>query len=236
MRTVLLISMFTASLTFAASDYEEERELRLDASGIHAVRVKAGAGSLEITGVAGLDQIEVDATIYVPGRDDEKAKQKIESDLVLYLEKQGDDAVLHSYFEDGGWNFGDSPHVHLTVRVPQQVGLEINDGSGSITVENVRGDIDVEDGSGSLSLADVGGSITIDDGSGSIEVAGVGGDISISDGSGSINVREVAGSVSIDDGSGGIEVIDVGQDLIIEESGSGSVRYSDIRGQVETDS
>jgi hypothetical protein len=235
MRTVLIISMFTASLAVAANDYVEERELNLDADGISAISIEAGAGSLEIKGVAGLDQIEVQALITLPGRNDEKAVQKIESDLVLYLEKQGSKAVLHGYFDEGMWNFGNSPTVGLIVRVPEHLDLDVDDGSGSVVIEKVRGDIEIEDGSGSLSMSDVGGDVEIDDGSGSISVSGVGGDISISDGSGSIKVRAVTGSVVVDDGSGSINVSDVGEDLIIEEDGSGSLDFSDIRGKIEKD-
>ena len=235
MRTALIMSMFTASLVFAAGDYEEEREMNLNAAGINSMGIEAGSGSLDIRGVKGLDQIEVEATIVVPGRNDEKARKKIESDLVLYLEKQGEKAVLHSYFESGIWNFGDSPSVQLVVRIPARLELDIDDGSGSIDIENVSGNIDLEDGSGSISMTDVGGNVEIDDGSGSISVTGVGGDISISDGSGSIKVRAVSGSVVVDDGSGSINVSDVEDDLIIEEAGSGGLDFSNIRGSVEKD-
>ena len=43
------------------------------------------------------------------------------------------------------------------------------------------------------------------------------------------------GSVTVDDGSGDIEIDDVEQDLVIEEEGSGSLRYTNIRGSVQHD-
>lgn len=236
MRGIIVMAMFTASLAGAAwNGYEEQRDLNLGASGIASVDIEAGAGSLEITGVSGADEIAVMATIKVPDRNADKAREFIESHLVLTLEKQGDTAVLKAYFEHRLWNFGDTPSVQLVVHMPDNLNLVVDDGSGSMQISTVSGNVAVEDGSGSITMTNVGGEIEIDDGSGSISVEGVGGDISIDDGSGGIKVRGVAGSVIIDDGSGSINVSDVEKDLIIVDDGSGGLNFSDIRGRVEKD-
>ena len=235
MRTFLILGMFTASLANATwRDYEEVRELTLDAGGVDTVEIEAGAGSLEVHGNKNSDKISVTALIQVPGKNEDKAQKVIESDLVLTLERVGDKAVLRGYFESSGWGWGDSPSIGLEVRVPERVALEIEDGAGSMKIRDVAGDIEVEDGSGSLQTTNVGGEIRIEDGSGSISVEGVGGDIAIIDGSGSITVRDVRGSVIVDDGSGSINVSDVDADLIIEDDGSGSLNFARIEGRVET--
>jgi len=235
MRTFLILGMFTASLANAAwRDYEETRDLTLDAAGIDSVVIEAGAGSLEVRGNADANAISVTALIQVPEKE-EKALKIIESDLVLTLERDGDSAVLNGYFESNGWGWGDSPSIRLEVEVPDRVSLEVDDSSGSIIIRDVSGEIDIEDGSGSLQMSNVGGNVRIEDGSGSVSVEGVGGDISIDDGSGSITVRDVRGSVVVDDGSGSIKVTDVGADLIIKEDGSGSLNFARIEGRVEKD-
>lgn len=236
MRAFLILGMFTASLAHAAwNGYEETRDLTLDASGIDTVEIEAGAGSLEIQGSADVDAISVTALIQVPGKKEEKALKIIESDLVLSLERNGDKAVLKGYFDSNSWGWGDNPSIRLEVQVPNRVGLEIEDGSGSVNIRDVSGDIQVEDGSGSLKMTSVGGDIRIEDGSGSISVEGVGGDISIDDGSGSITVSDVRGSVIVDDGSGDINVSDVDNDLIIKDDGSGSLNFARVNGRVEKD-
>jgi len=237
MRSILVMAMFAASLAgAAASDYEEERELSLGTSGIDALEIEAGAGDLKVTGVPGLQEIQVKATVQVPDRGAEKGREIVESDLVLTFERRGERAVLTSRFEGSSWSGGDSPRINLDVRMPEALDLRIDDGSGAIEILQVHGDIEVDDGSGSITMADVGGTIRVDDGSGSITATAVGGDLSIEDGSGGITVSGVAGSVTIDDGSGGIEVRDVDADLIIVDDGSGGLRYSDIRGKVENES
>lgn len=233
MRTFLILGMFTASLADAAwRDYEETRDLTLDANGIVTVVIEAGAGSLEVRGSADARSISVTAYIHVPAKE-AKALRIIESDMVLKLERDGDSAVLHGYFEHSGWNWGDSPSIRLDVEVPGRVGLDIEDGSGSMRIWDVSGDIKIDDGSGSLQMSNVGGDIEIEDGSGSVSIEGVGGDISINDGSGSITIKDVRGSVVVDDGSGSINVTDVDADLTIINDGSGSLSFARIEGRVE---
>jgi len=234
MRVFLILGMFTASLTNAAwREYEEVRDLTLDAGGINRVEIEAGAGSLDVRGNPGARKISVTALIQVPGKSDEKAQKVIESDLVLTLERDGDTAVLIGYFDSSSWGWDGSPSVRLEVEVPESVALDIEDGSGSIQIRDVLGEIMVEDGSGSLQMTNIGGEVRVIDGSGSISVERVGGDISIEDGSGSITVQDVRGSVVIDDGSGSINVTDVDADLIIEDAGSGSLNFTRVNGHVE---
>ncbi len=234
MRVFLILGMFTASLTNAAwRDYEEVRNLTLDADGVNTVEIEAGAGSLDVHGNSGAKKISVTALIQVPGKSDEKAQEVIESDLVLTLERDGDTAVLIGYFDSSLWGWDDIRSVRLEVEVPESVGLDIEDGAGSIEIRDVLGEITVEDGSGSLQMTNIGGDVRVIDSSGSITVETVGGDISIEDGSGSITVQDVRGSVVIDDGSGSINVTDVDADLIIEDDGSGSLNFARVNGRVE---
>jgi hypothetical protein len=232
--SIVLIIMFTASLVYAAAnDYVEIRDLDLSAADVDVLEIEAGAGSLTIQGEPGLSDIAVSATIEVPGRGEDKARSIIESDLVLTLEKSGQIAKLKSYFTYHGR--GDSPVVHIEVQVPERLQLDIEDGSGSMSVTGVSGNIKVDDSSGSIKMSSVGGDVVIEDSSGSIDVEKVGANLDIRDSSGSIKVQTVGGSVTVDDGSGSINVRDVEHDLIIIDDSAGSLKMTNIRGRVETD-
>lgn len=219
----------------ALADYQAVRELALESRGIDTVSIESGAGRLDVTGVPGADEITVTAIIEISGRDDADARKAIESDMVLSLDKDSDRARIKAWFDDG-WSWGGSAYVHLEVMMPAVLHLEIDDGSGSIDIAGVRGDVMLEDGSGSLDMQDVGGNVDIDDGSGSLTVSGVGGNLIIKDGSGSITVRDVGGSVTVDDGSGGIDVRNVEEDLVIVDDGSGGLEFAQIGGRVENES
>lgn len=237
MRGLVLLAMLTGTLAHAAwNDYVEVRDLQLDAEGLDALDIVAGAGSLIVEGDDAADGISVAATITVSDGDEERARRDIERDMTLRLERQGDRAVLESYFESAGlFDWGRRPTIALEVRVPSRLALEVDDGAGSTEIRRIDGPIRVEDGSGSLVLVEAGSRVDIEDGSGSIRIDTVGGDVRIIDGSGSVTVRGVAGSVFVEDGSGSIDVDDVARDLIVEESGSGGVRYANVRGEVEID-
>jgi len=236
LQTLLMLIMFAANLVHAAwTDYEEKRDLALDAEGVETLQIEAGAGSLDVTGVAGTTRIVVAALIRVPDADADEARKVLNEDLVLSLDRDGKTADLKGYFENSGRLFGNSPSVSLEVRVPEGMALDIEDGSGSVEVRNVRGEIELDDGSGSITMTDVGGQLRVTDGSGSIVIKGAGGGIEIVDGSGSIIVTNVQGSVTIEDGSGSIDVREVSGDMFIVEDGSGSIDYSGIAGRVETD-
>ena len=235
MRSFIVMAMFTASLAHAGwADYEGVRDLELDADGISRLMINAGAGSMYVTGVAGLDKITVKATIVVPDEDEDDAVRMIDKKIRLSLQKDAGDARLEAWFESGFMSFGSSPTIALEVSVPQGMAVDIDDGSGSIDIVDVAGDITIDDGSGSIDVSNV-AHVKIDDGSGSIDIVNAAGDVSIVDGSGSISVRHVAGSVTIDDGSGSIKVSDIDADLVIVDDGSGSLTFSDIRGTVDAD-
>lgn len=235
MRSFIVMAMFTVSLAHAGwADYEEVRDLNLDAEGISQLTINAGAGSMDVTGVKGLDTISVKATIVVPDEDKDDAVRVIEKKIRLSLEKSAGDAILEARFESGLMSFGSSPYIALEVSVPQGMAVNIDDGSGSIEIVDLAGDLTIDDGSGSIDITNV-VNVMIDDGSGSIDLVNATGNVSIVDGSGSISIEHVQGSVTIDDGSGSIEVTDIDSDLIIVDGGSGSLKFSDIRGTVDAD-
>lgn len=234
MRSIVIMAMFVAGAAQAEwGDYEEVRDLDLDAAGLSGIFIDAGAGSMTVNGDDKAKSIKVTATIQVDAGDDDKARKIIEDRLTLSLERDGDRAVLTSLFDDRMSGDGNAS-VKLEVTMPTGIPLRIDDGSGSIIVEDTQSDLEIDDGSGSMKIYNV-GALDIDDGSGSILVENATGDVTIVDGSGSITVSEVGGSVRIDDGSGSINVSDVEKDLIIEEDGSGSLNVSDVRGSVEAD-
>ncbi len=197
------------------------RHLSIPAGSIDRLNIDAGAGYLKVTGVAGLDKIEVDAEIW--------AHSRSESDYRLTLDGFGSNAELiaEPYRNQGmRFNVGGSARIDLTVRVPQHLMLDIDDGSGDMLVKEVDGKVIIEDGSGRIDVQRLGGDLKIDDGSGEILIDDVAGNVTISDGSGDMFVRNVGKTLTIDDGSGDIDVSNI-HELKIEESGSGDVSVND---------
>jgi len=234
MRGFIVMAMFAVSLSHAGSQgYTEVRNLELDASGLSEMFIEAGAGAMVVTGVEGGDAVVVVATITVDTDDLDDGAKFIEKRLRLSLERDGDRARLGADFRPE-WGRDTDAVIDLDVRMPAQLALVIDDGSGPITVDGIASNVRIDDGSGSIRLEDT-GAVKIDDGSGSITIVRAAGDVYVEDGSGTIEIRGVQGSVTVDDGSGDIEIDDVEHDLVIEEEGSGSLRYTNVRGTVQQD-
>lgn len=230
------MAMFLASFADAAwNAYTTVRNLKMDAAGLESLEIGAGAGSMEIEGVPGLESLVVIATVVVPELQKDDAIQLIDKKMRLSMDRNGEHAKLEAWFEDSLAGRESNARINLRISMPTGLALSIEDGSGSIELIGVEADVFINDGSGSIRVLDA-LNVDIDDGSGSIEVSRAAGNVSIVDGSGSITIRSVGGSVTVDDGSGSIKVSDVEEDLKIIGDGSGSLSYSDVRGGVDKDS
>ncbi len=256
MKSVILFLLFSLPLAVWAGDYTEQRNLNLSSDGIERLEVDCGAGFLKVLGESVRNEIVVKAEIFISGVSDEDAQKIIENELNLSLEKRGKRAVLAGTFDRHSSSIfsflgrNGQAKVNLTVYVPKNLDLKIDDGSGDTDITEISGSVDVEDGSGDLSLKNIGGEIDVEDGSGDLEIDGAGGDVTIDDGSGDVRVINVSGdvrvddgsaslylhkingSVRIDDGSGSIEIDDVKKDVEIVDDGSGSVNIRNVQGKV----
>lgn len=248
---IIFVGLFflCASFTFA---YEDVRNLSLSAKGIDKLEIDCGAGFLKVKGQKGLTEIKVEAEIVVEGRSEKRAEEFIKEYLDLSLEKRGSRAVLKSDFKEYLSIFSFRNRViNLTVSMPAEMDLDVDDGSGYMKIEDIagnlviddgsgdieivnnKGNVNVDDGSGEIVLEEINGDVEVDDGSGEINVEGVSGDVSVDDGSGSITIRNVGGSVTVRDGSGSISINGVEKDVYIPSDGSGSVRINNVKGLVK---
>jgi len=222
-------------------DYKETKNLTLSSANISQLKINAGAGYLKISGDDSINEIEVKAII-----------EAVDEEFKLSLKQKGDHAILIADANPNShssWGIN-SPKIDLIVKVPSHLSLKIHDGSGEMTIHNIKRDVNIDDGSGSIEINDIGGNLEVEDGSGSMTISNVTGNIVIDDGSGSLEIEKVGGTLNIEDGSGGIDIVDVAGLVTIDdgsgsinlkklqngvtiiEEGSGSLKMSDIKGPV----
>jgi hypothetical protein len=246
--------------------FRADRSAQAATDGITRVEVRAGAGDLTVTGESARRTLDVSGVACA-------SKEAQLEDVQVRLERAGDTLVLEAQPPDNTlslrkWFFSGQPHLHLTVRLPAGLAVDIEDtsgnvrlanvgptrmqdGSGDLEIDNVKGELSVKDGSGNVTIRKIQGPVRIEDGSGdftiaqivgevivaadgsgSMEIADVQGNVTIgNDGSGDIGIERVSGSVKIeDDGSGNIRVAVVEHDVTIEGDGSGDINVQDVRG------
>ncbi|NIM13006.1 MAG: hypothetical protein GTO45_12840 [Candidatus Aminicenantes bacterium] len=254
LHTVLIAAtLLIACAVVHGFPFQEDKQLNLAADGIKTVEIDCGSGYLKIKGVEGLEQIEVEATLVVKGIDEDDIERFKKRHVKLSLEKKGTSAVLISKIDYSAISTLFKPrsaHINLDVRIPKNLELVIDDGSGSIEVadiannvklddgsgsiemDHIKGNVFIDDGSGSIELTTIGGNVEIDDGSGTITVEEASGDVDVKDGSGTIKISKIGGSVVVSDGSGGIYIDGVDKDVNIKRDGSGSVSIQNVKGKV----
>jgi len=214
-------------LSSAAETLMTKREA-FPANGIARARIETGAGELTIRGRRGASSIEVVADY----KGDPEAKKDILDNLKLTMEIRSDTFFLKTEnVRSVGWKHHGWIDVDITL--PPGITLDVQDGSGSLSISGMETDVAVHDGSGQIDVEAINGNLRIQDGSGSIRVRNIGKNVEIKDGSGQIDVDQVRGDVQIRDGSGSIQVNDVAGSLIVPDDGSGSISHKDVRGRIE---
>jgi hypothetical protein len=210
--------------------YRLDHELTIPASGLDRLNIDVGSGELRVEGRQDLGDVVVvgEACASVEAWLDE---------LSLSTSDDGSGVVslVAHYPENRRSNGGENTaKIDLTVLVPLDLAVDIEDSSGEIEVSGT-GDLWIDDSSGSIEVYGINGNVRIDDSSGGVQVTDVSGDVEIGDGSGGLDIRDVRGSVLVRDGSGGIEITEVDQDVFIESDGSGGIDVSRIGGDFVVD-
>jgi hypothetical protein len=239
---------FAAALPagLAAQQHASPRDAVVDARGATLVRVDAGAGSLRIEGRPGLREVRIRGVARASDR-------KYLDAMRLVADRSGSEVRVAVEIPEVRVMFGRVQRVlDLVIEVPEGMAMEVDDSSGDaeirrvgdlrvddssgeLTIEDVRGDLDVTDSSGNVSIAQVAGGVRVSDSSGELTIVGVRRSVVVDeDSSGEIYVRDVRGDVLVrEDGSGGIRVDGIGGNLTVRDAGSGGVRVGRVAGTVK---
>jgi DUF4097 and DUF4098 domain-containing protein YvlB len=236
-----------ASAQWTTEGYTAPRNATVNASGARRIQIDAAAGFLKVRGVSS-GEVKVAGVA-------RSSRQNLLPEIKLVAERRGDVVYIKADIEErnnwGDWSDNNYRALDLTIDVPSQIPLEIEDGSGEIEINGTAG-VDLVDGSGSIEMENIGGPVKIDDGSGEIQLRNIRGNINVNDGSGEIVARGVTGNLTVDDdgsgsieaydvtgsfvvrndGSGGIKADGIGADFDVRSKGSGSVDYYNVKGTV----
>jgi len=238
--------------------YYEKQELSLFTKDVRSFFIDAGAGFLKVKCIDNTDKINVYAEIIIENVSEKKAKEYIDKYMKLTLSYENGDAVLKSYFDHNNsfwkWLEGESfsGYINLVVEMPSNLFLRIDDGSGYLSVDNLKNNLEIDDGSGDILLANIKGNMRIDDGSGGLNCVNCSGkfylddgsgdtkiidsfvDGKIDDGSGDLSLMNCSGKLYIDDGSEDIKIVASFLDIKIDD-GSGDINIMDNKGNVYID-
>ena len=126
-------------------------------------------------------------------------------------------------------------HVDLVIRVPNGSSLRVKNRVGPIKGNGLQAKLNLDTGSGEISIEKSQGSLRADTGSGRVTVVAYTGDILANTGSGSVTVTDVDGDVNADTGSGSVELNNVHAEEILVDTGSGRVILNNVSGSLRVD-
>lgn len=176
------------------------------------------------------DKVEIHAKIrsnnWFSGDIEEQAKKIIANPPV---EQSGNNIRVYKA-EPGDW----FKHVSITydIVVPEQTTVSSATGSGSQTIESIKGPVNAHSGSGSLRISDIGDQAEATTGSGSVTLQSIKGPARVSTGSGSVHADGIAGALRVRTGSGGVDARLTSAGDVDAQTGSGHITIEDVNGGV----
>ncbi len=114
--------------------------------------------------------------------------------------------------------------IDYEITVPTETAVRARAGSGDLTLEGLRGNMDLQSGSGDFTLRSLIGEVHLDTSSGDVRAEQIAGPVEARAGSGNIRVEESgAGDIDVRTGSGNIALRGV-NGALRAEAGSGDLR------------
>lgn len=200
--SVALIFTLTTLPAFAMSGVPDDAKasaengfhLEESAAGIEKIEIETVNGSIEVTGYDG-DQIIVDATYKVRGRDQDVCNELLEK-VEIKVKINGEVLEIEPKTKD---KKGYSVSVHFEIKVPNHLALDAEIVSGSIEVVNINGGADLEAVNGDIECSNMTGEVSCETINGSIDFKDV---------TEELNAETINGSISVENGSISPESID----------------------------
>jgi DUF4097 and DUF4098 domain-containing protein YvlB len=226
MKIMLALSVaLTASMACAAQDKYAEGafDRTLKTSGAVDLTVETGSGSISVhagdsSSVHVTAKIRVNEDWHVSTSDAEAKVKRLEANPPI--EQSGNTIHIGEIRDE---DLRRNVSISYEISAPADTKLHSSTGSGSQTLEGLKGPLETSTGSGGIHLTKIGSDIHATTGSGNITADDVKGSVHASTGSGSVEISQTApGDVDVETGSGGVDLHGV-QGKVRVHAGSGSL-------------
>lgn len=227
---LLLLLSLMAIPARATAAIEGSFQRTLKVTGAVDLDINTGSGSISVrTGSS--DSVEVTGHIRATEWFSNSARDRVRRLEQNPPIQQSGNSIHIGHIEDP--DLRRSISISYEVVVPSDTRLKSETGSGSQTIDGIRGESEVHSGSGSLKVSNTGSTVRAETGSGSITLEHIGGNVRAKTGSGSIHATEVAGGFEGNTGSGSIHLQQTAPGAVRAETGSGDMELRGVRGSLE---
>ncbi len=204
-------------------------EKTLSVSGAVELDISSGSGNIHVT-KGNNGSVRVKGHIQARDRGGMSAEEK-----VRYLEshppmEQTGNTIRIGRIEDR--EYSQNVSISYEVETPAETKVTSRTGSGTQTIDGMRGPVEVSTGSGNITVSNIADQVRAKTGSGDIVLNSISAAVQASTGSGSIRGNGVGGPFKGDTGSGHIGVNLTAPGDVDARTGSGSIEASGVRGAI----
>lgn len=186
-------------------------------------------GSIEVTGDGG-NQVKVEIIRKVDTGSTREAKDILEN-LDMQFDQNGDDVnitVKYNREKEGlfRWIKNSKLRLSFKIQVPEKYNVDLQTAGGSISVDDLEGEVNTKTSGGSLKFGEIvgpvygrtsGGSIALEQCEGTADVKTSGGSISIGEVDGDVEAHTSGGSLRITQARGSVNASTSGGSITVEE-------------------
>jgi hypothetical protein len=208
----------------------------LSSDAIKNVDVQTSGGSISVSGVT---PAESKVEVYVTANNNKKNLTKEEIQAIIKEKYDLNVSVANNKLtatskpKAGFKDWKDGLSFSFKVYVPVNVSTELNTSGGSISLNNLSGNLDFATSGGSLNVNNVSGKVTGRTSGGSIHVANAKNDIELTTSGGSIEAENCDGTLKLTTSGGSLNLHNLKGEIKATTSG-GSIDGQDIEGELFT--
>lgn len=229
LRSIRLAILFYAALVFVGTGFASagiddtiQKSFTVDSGG--TLDIDTERGSIEVRGISG-NTVEIEVIRKVRTPDTEKA-EKVLDNFKIEFKQSGKDVYIIGEREkreslwDKIWNH---LNIKFIVSVPEIYNVKLKTSGGSISVEDIEGEVNIKTSGGSLELHNITGPVWGKTSGGGIQIGEVNGHIDVNTSGGSIKIDRARGEVDAHTSGGSITVNEVMGTINANTSG-GSIK------------
>ncbi len=232
--TLLFVCLFLLEAAFAEAAYRDtiEKSFKVKPGG-HLI-LDTDRGSIEVYTHEG-NTVKVTVKRKVDVSDREEAKEILER-FNIDFDHNGRDVRIRAEFDEGGLSFWRRIRKRLKLRyiivVPQKYNVDLQTAGGSISVEDLQGEVRSKTSGGSLTFGNIDGPVWGRTSGGSVTLDGCKGIADVKTSGGSIYIGEVDGNVQAFTSGGSIKIVRARGEVMAKTSG-GSIKVDEVTGAVD---
>ncbi|OVE78888.1 hypothetical protein BVY01_04190 [bacterium I07] len=209
---ILLFGMLLTACSFrsvAGVDGDIKKSFRVKRDGW--LHLETDIGTIEVT-AAGSNEVTIEVR-FESKRGNKKRVKEFLDDFDVIFKQDGTDVRVNAEYKQDRWRFWDRfgkyVRVEFIVSVPEEYNVDLKTSGGSITVDDLEGEVESRTSGGSLTFGNIKGPVNGRTSGGSISLEGCDGIVQVKTSGGGIKIGKVKGEIDAHTSGGSIHVEEV---------------------------